>query len=243
MDTVGFGLWGHVPALEGMPRYDTSGMGGAHLYMPWWELDKKNKDFPRGYHIEIGGGYGMPQIGSFGRTVSRLGGWGQSLKEEIRQSYGSFVSFAGRGEMIPNLGSYCEIDPEVTDQWGIPVLRFHFRWSDYEWKQARHMERTFIDLIEGMGGTVGGLSNRGREGKGISIGGSIIHEIGTVRMGENAKTSAVNGFSQGHTTRNLFVSDAGPFVSNPDKNPTLTIKALSWRTSEYLAEEMRKGNV
>jgi choline dehydrogenase-like flavoprotein len=243
MDTVGFGLWGEVPALEGMPRYDTDGMGGAHLYMPWWELEKKNKDFPRGYHIEIGGGYGMPGLGSFSRVTSRHGGWGTSLKEEIRRSYGTTIGFAGRGEMIPNLNSYCEIDPEVTDKWGIPVLRFHFKWSDYEWKQARHMERTFVDLIEGMGGRVGGLSNRGREGRGISIPGSIIHEIGTVRMGKDAQTSAVDGYSRGWETRNLFVADAGPFVSNPDKNPTLTIQALAWRLSDFLAEEMRSGNV
>ena len=243
MDTVGFGLGARIPALEGMPRYDTSGMGGAHLYMPWWELDKKNKDFPRGYHIEISGGYSMPQLGSFGRAAASHGGWGSGLKEEVRRSYGTFVSLAGRGEMIPNINSYCEIDPDVVDKWGIPVLRFHFKWSDYEWKQARHMERTFIDILEGMGGEVQGLTNPGREGKGISIPGSIIHEIGTVRMGKDPRSSAVNEFSQGHVTRNLFVADAGPFVSNPDKNPTLTIKALAWRMSDYLAEAMRSGDV
>lgn len=243
MDTVGFGLWGEIPALEGMPRYNTDGAGDAHIYMPWWELEKKNKDFPRGYHIEISGGFGMPHLGTFSGVTDRHGGWGASLKEEIRRSYGTIVSFSGRGEMIPNLNSYCEIDPEVTDKWGIPVLRFHFKWSDYEWKQARHMERTFVNLIEGMGGRVGGLSNRGREGKGISTPGSIIHEIGTVRMGKDAETSAVDGYSRGWEARNVFVADAGPFVSNPDKNPTLTIQALAWRLSEHLAEEMRRGNV
>ncbi|MEJ7604959.1 MAG: GMC family oxidoreductase N-terminal domain-containing protein [Bryobacteraceae bacterium] len=64
-DTVGYGLTGHIPALEGMQRHDTDGFGGLHLDMPWWELEMKNKDFPRGYHVEIGGGYGMPGVGSF----------------------------------------------------------------------------------------------------------------------------------------------------------------------------------
>lgn len=243
MDTVGFGLYGHVPALEGMPRYNTDGMGGAHLYMPWWEFDKKTKDFPRGYHLEIGGGYGMPGLGSMQGIVARTGGgYGADLKKTIREKYGTYVSISGRGEMIPNHLSYCEIDPEVVDAWGIPVLRFHFEWSDYEWKQARHMERTIRDIIEGMGGTVGGLSSPGRERKGISIGGSIIHELGTARMGDDPRTSVVNGFNQAHEVPNLFVSDAAPFVSNPDKNPTLTIMALAWRTSEYLAEQMRRGD-
>ena len=57
------------------------------------------------------------------------------------------------------------------------------------------------------------------------------------------RTSALNKYSQAHDVKNLFVADAAPFVSNPDKNPTLTIIAMAWRMSEYLAEEMRKGNV
>jgi choline dehydrogenase-like flavoprotein len=123
------------------------------------------------------------------------------------------------------------------------VLRFHFQWSDYEWKQARHMERTFIDIIEGMGGTVTGLSNADRERDGISVPGTIIHEVGTARMGNSARDSVLNSYCQTHEVKNLFVCDGASFVSNPDKNPTLTINALAWRASDYLAEEMRKGNV
>ena len=243
MDTVGFGLSGYVPALEGMQHYDTEGFGGAHLYMPWWLWDKHNKlDFPRGYHIEIGGGYGMPGVGSYHGAARRFG-YGADMKKKIRDSYGCGVGFAGRGEMIPNIHSYCEIDPVVVDQWGIPVLRFHFKWTDYEWKQARHMEKTFAEIIEGMGGRVTGLSAAQRESQGISVPGTIIHEVGTVRMGATAKTGVLNGYTQAHDVKNLFVMDGGSFVSNPDKNPTLTINALAWRGCDYLAEEMRKGNV
>jgi choline dehydrogenase-like flavoprotein len=243
MDTVGFGLSGEVPALEGMPRYDTEGFGGAHLYMPWWLWDKQEAaGFPRGYHIEIGGGYPMPMVGTFHGAAARHG-YGRNLKQNVRREYGTRVGFAGRGEMIPNNNSYCEIDPQVVDQWGIPVLRFHFKWSDYEWKQARHMEKTFAAIIESMGGRVHHLTPEQREKEGISVPGTIIHEVGTVRMGSNPKTSAVNGFCQAHEIKNLFICDAAVFVSNPDKNPTLTINAFAWRASDYLAEEMRKGNV
>jgi choline dehydrogenase-like flavoprotein len=243
MDTVGFDLTGQVPALEGLPRYDTDGFGGAHLYMPWWEWENHGKlGFPRGYHIEIGGGYGMPQVGSFHFAANRYG-YGKSLKEGARKDYGTFVAFAGRGEMIPNSLCYCEIDPKVVDKWGIPVLRFHFKWADYEWKQARHMEQTFAAIIETMGGKVNTLSAAQRESSGISVPGTIIHEVGTVRMGSDPRTSALNGYCQAHEAKNLFVCDGASFVSNPDKNPTLTINALAWRASEYLAEEMRKGNV
>ncbi len=243
MDTVGFGLSGEVPALEGMPHYDTEGFGGAHLYMPWWLWDNQGKvGFPRGYHIEIGGGYEMPMVGSFHRAAAKYG-YGKALKQGVRREYGTRVGFAGRGEMIPNVNSYCEIDPVVVDQWGIPVLRFHFKWSDYEWKQARHMEKTFAAIIESMGGKVHQLTPEQREKEAISVPGTIIHEVGTARMGGNPRMSVVNGFCQAHEVKNLFVCDGAVFVSNPDKNPTLTINALAWRASDYLAEEMRKGNV
>ena len=243
MDTVGFSVRGTVPALENLTRYDTDGFGGAHLYAPWWAWDDHARlGFPRGYHIEIGGGFGMPGVGSF-HGAARRHGYGRAMKQRIREEYGASVGFSGRGEMIPNQLSYCEIDPEVVDQWGIPVLRFHFEWSDHEWKQARHMERTFIDIIETMGGRVGGIGAAGREGNGISIPGSIIHEVGTARMGADPRASVLNSFCQAHEVRNLFVCDGASFVSNPDKNPTLTINALAWRACEYLAEEMKKGNV
>ena len=77
----------------------------------------------------------------------------------------------------------------------------------------------------------------------ISRGGAIIHEVGTVRMGDDPKTSPLNKYCQAHEVKNLFVADAAPFLSNPDKNVTLSIVAFAWRASEYLAEEMRKGNV
>ena len=241
MDTVGFDIGGTVPALEGLPRYNSDGAGGAHLYMPWWGWERQEAlGFPRGYHIEIGGGYGMPGIGAFGGAARRAG-YGVGIKQQARRDYGTRVAFAGRGEMIPNEHSFCEIDPDVVDRFGIPVLRFHFKWSDHERRQARHMRETFAELITLMGGEP--QSPGIRDASGISIGGSIIHEVGTVRMGDDPRRSALNGFCQAHDARNLFVCDAASFVSNPDKNPTLTINALAWRASEYLAEALRSGDL
>jgi choline dehydrogenase-like flavoprotein len=242
-DTVGYAVSGTIPALEGMPRHNCDGIGGMHVYTPWWELDKKNKDFPRGYHIEIGGGFGMPQIGSFRGEAARAEGYGSKLKDDIRRYYGSSVNFAGRGEMIPNEHSYCEIDPVQVDQWGIPVLRFSFRWSDHEINMVKHMHRTFTDLISAMGGRVTTKPFPQNAVSAVSIGGEIIHEAGTVRMGDDPKTSVLNKWSQAHEVDNLFVADAAPFNGNPDKNVTLTIVANAWRAAEHLADEMKKGNI
>ena len=71
----------------------------------------------------------------------------------------------------------------------------------------------------------------------------IIHELGTARMGSNPKTSVLNKYCQAHDVNNVFVTDAAAFVTNPDKNPTLTIMALSWRASEYLLDQAKKGSL
>jgi choline dehydrogenase-like flavoprotein len=99
------------------------------------------------------------------------------------------------------------------------------------------MQQTFTAIVETMGGKVVDSDDA------ISKGGTIIHELGTIRMGGDPKTSALNKYCQAHDVKNLFVADAAPFVSNADKNPTLTIIALAWRTAEYMAEQMRKGNL
>ncbi len=243
MDSTGFSLSATIPALRGMRRYDSDGMGGSHLYIPWWLWDRKKKDFPRGYHVELGGGFQMPGLGYVRGIADEHEGYGKSLKEGIYEDYGARVGLAGRGEMIPNGKTFCEIDPNVKDRWGIPVLRFNFQWTEHEINQVRHMAQTFQQILETMGGKVHATEHLRRADAGISIGGEIIHEIGTARMGADPKTSVLNKHSQAHDVKNLFIADGAPFVSNPDKNPTLTIVALSWRLSEYLAEEMRKGNV
>ena len=166
------------------------------------------------------------------------------LKRRARQVYGTTVGFSGRGEMIPNAETFCELDPNKVDQWGIPVLRFHFKWSEYELRQAKDMQETFKSIIEMMGGTYKTKTRiDGQYPFGILAGGKIIHEVGTARMGADPKTSVLNGYCQTHDVKNVFVTDGAPLVTNPDKNPTLTIMALSWRASEYLLEEAKKGSL
>jgi choline dehydrogenase-like flavoprotein len=250
MDSVGSDLAGYFPQLENMPVHNHDGVGGMHLYMPWWRFGKKN-EFLRGYHIEFGGGRDLPGVGSFEGVCEEHEGYGVSLKQKCRSSYGTVIGFSGRGEMIPNENSFCDLDPEVKDKWGIPVLRFHWQWGDNEKKMAADMQETFASIIESAGGTVIGGTRRHPLPKAgtpqnvarISEGGEIIHELGTVRMGSDAKTSALNGNCQAHEVKNLFVADAAPFVTNPDKNPTLTIMALAWRTSDYLLDQAKKGEL
>jgi choline dehydrogenase-like flavoprotein len=242
-DSVGSSGFGHFPQLMNMPAHNHDGVGGMHMYMPWWKFNRKN-EFLRGYHIEFGGGRDMPGVGGFNGICEQYEGYGSNLKKKCRELYGTFIGFAGRGEMIPNNDSYCEIDPDTIDEWGIPVLRFHWKWSDNEIKMARDMQETFRSIVESSGGTYySRVSPDGPNPWGIEDGGVIIHELGVVRMGNSPKTSVLNSYCQAHDVKNLFVTDAACFVSNADKNPTLTIMALSWRASEYLLDQAKKGNL
>jgi choline dehydrogenase-like flavoprotein len=243
MDSVGSDGSGYIPMMEKIPPHNHDGTGGMHMYVPWWKFDRQN-DFPRGYHIELGGGREMPGAGMFNGVCEEIEGYGAGLKGTLRKRYGTTIDFAGRGEMIPNPDTYCEIDPKVVDQYGIPVLRFHFKWSDYELKQAKDMQDTFRAIVEAAGGEYTTKTRTsGEYPYGIQPGGRIIHEVGTARMGADPKTSALNSYCQTHDVKNVFVTDGAPLVTNPDKNPTLTIMALSWRASEYLLDQARKGSL
>ncbi len=246
MDTIGAGVSGQIPRLEDMPPHNADGASAMHLYMPWWlyqEQARGQLDFARGYHIEFGGGRKMPGYGAFGGIEPLTeGSYGQQFKDDCRRYYGSFLSFDGRGEMIPNEDCYCVIDPDGVDQWGIPTLRFHWKWSDHELNQARHMQHTFAGIIEAMGGTV--LSTVQDDGAdAILRPGQIIHEVGGVIMGDDPSRSVLNEFCQSWEVDNLFVTDGGCFVSNADKNPTLSIMAIAWRASDYIVEQLNSRGI
>ena len=246
-DSTGTNNLAFIPDLMNRKTYNEDGMGNMHLYSPWW-LDNKKLDFPRGYHIEIYGGLGAPSYGTgfnFNSLNSffgiEVGGYGDRVRKEVKKYYGSTIGFNTRGESVPNIDNYCEIDPEKKDKYGIPVLRFNYNWSDYERKQAKHMNETVKEIVQNIGGHML-WENKGVD-NGLLTPGEVIHEVGTTRMGNNPKTSVVNKYEQLHDAKNVFIVDGGPFVSQADKNPTWTIMALSWRTSEYIINELKKQNI
>ena len=254
-DSTGASRGGFIPALMDRKRYNEDGVGGMHVFTPWW-LDNKKLDFPRGYHIEYGGGMGMPGFGfGFGMegtngkyptrdgSMKDAGGYGAGLKDDYRRFYGAYVGMAGRGEPIPLESNYCEIDPDKVDKYGIPTLRFNYKWSDNEIKQAKHMQDTFEQMITEMGGVPLGNKPGADTNYGLAEPGKIIHEVGTVRMGNDPSKSALNKYQQAHDVKNLFVVDAAPFVSQGDKNVTWTILASSMRTSEYIIDQVKKKNI
>lgn len=248
-DSTGASRAAFLPDLMDRDIYNEDGVGGMHVYTPWW-LEGANLDFSRGYHLEIGGGMSMPSYG-FGFAVNqyneylgkRVGGYGNQLRDDIRRFYGARLSIACRGESVPQYNNRCELDPIVVDEWGIPVLRFDYQWTQQEINQARHMQDTMEELLEASGGVMLGGKPDADQNYGLTQPGEIIHEVGTIRMGVDAGTSVTNEFGQLHDADNVFVVDGGTFVSQADKNPTWTILALAWRTSDYIVEQMQRRNI
>jgi choline dehydrogenase-like flavoprotein len=245
MDTTGANVSGQIPLLENLPPYNEDGAGGLHIYAPWWlyqEQQAGKLNFARGYHIEFGGSREMPGAGNPVPDQLGRGSYGSKFKEDARRYFGSFAYFDCRGEMIPNEHSYAELDPKVKDRFGIPVLQFHWKWSDQELNQVVHSQKTFAALIESMGGRVDGKpADKGSEC--IKRPGYIIHEVGGAIIGDDPAKSVCNQWSQTWDVKNLFLCDGAPFASNADKNPTLTILALCWRACDHLIEEAKKGNL
>lgn len=254
-DSTGASAAGFVPQLLDRRRYNEDGVGSLHIYSPWW-LDNRKLDFPRGYHIEYGGGMRMPGYGflDWVPLVNHLvptkdgskreqGGYGASLKADYRRFYGAMVGMAGRGTALARYDNYCEIDPNRVDKYGIPVLRFHYRWSSEEVAQAKHMQETFQSILHEMGAIPLTQPPGPETLYGLEAPGKIIHEGGTTRMGDDPRKSVVNKWGQAHDCRNLFVVDAGTFVQQGDKNLTWTILALSMRTADYILRERNKLNI
>jgi choline dehydrogenase-like flavoprotein len=246
MDTVGAGVGAQIPMLEDLPPHNEDGASVLHMYIPWWKYQEQARgelNFARGYHIELYGGRRMPSYGSFhGLERFTQGAYGAEFKEAVRRYYGSFLWFEGRGEMIPNDDCYLEIDKTKVDDWGIPVPKFHWKWGQQELDQAAHMHKSIAEIFTAMGGKI--TSPVHEDGaKAIANGGTIIHEVGSLMMGDDPNKSVLNEHCQAWEVPNVFVTDGAPFVSNADKNPTLTIMALAWRTCDYIVEQLKRRDI
>lgn len=238
MDSTGADIGGYVPGLEGRPRYNEDGNTSNHLFIPWWGHEAQARgelNFPRGYHFEVGGGFRAPSMGMGLHTD----GYGSAMKEDIKRRYGSQMGFSIRGEMLPNEHCYMEVDDAIRDKWRIPVVKFHWRWSEHELNQVAHGLATAEKLLQTMGGRV--TSPRRTPEEALKKGGEIIHEVGTTRMGASPKTSVTNHHGQTWDCKNLLIMDGGVFASNPHKNCTLTLMTLAMRNASWLANEMKRG--
>ncbi|MGI8672366.1 MAG: GMC family oxidoreductase [Luteitalea sp.] len=187
------------------------------------------KGFLRGYGFQGGGSnnfnYGLP-------------GFGAAYKQAVQGSGVAAVSFSGFGEVLPYEDNQVTIDPDMVDAWGIPVLRISMEWKENEKKMIPDMADSAAEMLEAAGGrNIRPFFALDR------IPGYGIHEMGIARMGADPKQSVLNQFQQTHDVPNLLVTDASGFVSGGCQNPTLTIMALTMRSTDHLMEQMKQGTL
>jgi len=205
-------------------------MTGAALIPRFRNLDTKSPNFIRGYALNL---YSSTNP----MNPRNFAAYGEDLQKKLYSYSGSGFSTGIMGEVLAHYEHHVSIDKNVVDAWNIPVLHVETQYTDNEFNMARDAVDTSVALAEASGFEV--LSkNYDPNPPGYSI-----HELGTCRMGDDPKTSVLNKWNQSHDIKNLFVVDGSSFVSSGWQNPTMTIVALAMRSSEYLAEQMRRGEV
>jgi choline dehydrogenase-like flavoprotein len=236
MDQVsGGGVGGYLPKLKGGPsRLDDGKSAGITIpNMINFDAKTASKEFIRGYVMNATGG--QTEYPSF---AGLLPGFGSDWKREVKSRYvaQARVWIAG-GEMLARKENFVELDPEVKDHWGIPVLKIHFTHCDNDRKLMAHFQASAEELFHRAGGEV--LPGMGEAPKG-AIGGSI-HEVGTARMSVDPRLGVLDSFCRTHDISNLYVFGGNAFASSGDKHPTLTMMALTARGCDQLLESASRG--
>jgi choline dehydrogenase-like flavoprotein len=229
------GARAYFPELFHLDREAGDGMGSSHIVIPWFGYFRQDekRDFLRGFQIEPSSKIRMdPDY-----NPRRIPGFGSDFKREVRKYTGARVVLNSHGEMLPSSRKFVELDPSVKDKWGIPVLNIHHPWEENDYAMYKYIRRTYEEIFAAAKAVDIRLPD------GPDKPGHSIHEMGTIHMGSDQKTSVLNKFNQSWDVKNLFVVDAAAFTSGTHKNPTLTIMALSWRAAEYMLEEKKKGNL
>jgi choline dehydrogenase-like flavoprotein len=229
---MGPGVAGLVKDQVGKPRTLDDGRPGSFYIPRFRNLADKHGDFIRGYGFEGGSGTSM-----FPGNANDTPGFGAAYKKTVRDYAGAFIEMGAFGEVLARYENHVDLDPQAKDKWGVPALRFHYKFGDNEKKMAKDMAATAQEMFEAAGIEIVGVNRE------VLTEGWSIHELGTARMGNDPKTSVLNQFQQSHDVKNLFVVDGSSHVSASCQNPTWTIMALCWRSCDHLADEFKKGNL
>jgi choline dehydrogenase-like flavoprotein len=205
-------------------------MGGGALIPRFRNLDTKTSGFLRGYAVNV-----SCSNGPF--DARALPFYGKELEQKLQSYNGSGFSTDIMGETLGHYENHVSLNRQVVDAWGMPTLNISTKYTTNETNMAKDYIDTMAAMAEAAGFDVL-VKNYEFNPPGFSI-----HEQGTARMSDDPKKGVVNKWNQSHDMKNLFITDASVFVCAGWQNPTITMCALAMRASEYLAEEMRKGNV
>jgi choline dehydrogenase-like flavoprotein len=237
--TSHFGLYvyGFFPDLARRDISNDDGTDWFHSLLTGLYWDKPNPNFDGTYQVQCASGL---RAGRAPLVVKDLPGFGSSLKRDIRAKSAGYVAMNMQGTTLISHRTFVDLDPERKDRYGLSKPRIHLHYEPSDVGMARDCVERCEEVIRAGGGEV--ISRPAQ----VTPAELIIdsnHWAGTCRMGTHAKTSVVNTSCQSHDIPNLFIGDASVFPAYPEKNPTLTNIALSWRMSERLVEKFRRAEI
>jgi choline dehydrogenase-like flavoprotein len=231
----GTGAAGVFPMFAGRATLNEDGKSSGIFVPRFRNLDQATKQakFLRGYGFE-----GGSSIGAFPGVARRYTGFGSDYKKQVRRWYVTTVGLTTRAHMLSRKENFVEIDPDgVVDAWGIPVLKVHIQHSENEREMGKDAAQMAEAILREAGAQEISVFRQ------LTVPGRIIHELGTARMGDDPKRSVLNKYNQMHDVKNVFVTDGAAFVGAANQNPTLTILALTMRACEYMADELKRGDL
>jgi gluconate 2-dehydrogenase alpha chain len=168
-------------------------------------------------------------MNTYGRGRNWGSAWKRFIRENSDRSHGSYI----QKTTLPYEDNYLDLDPEVTDPLGFPVIRITGRYMDNETRIGEFMQ----DRMEEWYREAGAVEvNRGGTGNAM---GASTHAYGGTRMGDDPETNVVDRWGFSHEVPNLGVLGASVMGTSGARNPTLTGQALSWRTAEHLVDSWR----
>jgi choline dehydrogenase-like flavoprotein len=234
-EQIRFTIQGFAPDLIGGKVYNDDGIGGEHMYLPRFNhRDGRKRDYIRGFGCQFWYTGAQTDV-SYAKTIP---GFGLGFKKAVKQRYPAVLRMHPFGETIPKKDNRITTKGSPTDQYGVPIARIAYSIGDNERRMSHDMYNTMLEILHAAKAEIVPF-----EYGSLEPNGSAIHEHGTCRMGSDPKTSALNSFNQMHDVKNVFVVDGSAFTTASEKNPTITILALAWRATDYMAAEMKRGNI
>lgn len=225
-------LIGATGSYTGLKDSFYYGQRPASVYIPRFRNVKSNdQPYVRGFAFE-----NYTSRSDWTRGFHQAG-LGAEWKENLTKPGDWFAYFEAYGETLPEFNNHVSLSKDKKDKWGLPLLEISMEYGDNEKKMRTDMQASAVEMLKASG--VEGVQPFDYG----PIPGSVIHEMGTARMGHDPKTSVLNKWNQSHDISNLFVTDGSAMVSSPCQNPSLTYMALTARACDYAVKEMKKGNI
>lgn len=235
---LGHYLMDHYSGMGGYAVFDIFpdkyywGNRSTSVYIPRFRnVHTKDERFLRGYAYEV-----YVRRGEWTRGYNQPG-FGADWKDGLSEPGSWSIYMEGYAECLPEFKNRVYLNESKKDKWGLPLLSIEMEYGPNELAMREDIKNSALEMLEAAGPVWSVPVDN------PSVPGSVIHEMGTARMGNDPLQSVLNRFNQCHAAPNVFITDGACMVSTACQNPSLTYMALTARACDYAVRELKKGNI